>query len=190
MSSASSDEPNPIRDIIYAKLEKITEKNIQERFLHGDGPQMITEIIKDCMGDILALSGKHDEKVGTMATVLLHYLCTNLLIPTQRKTTLDDVYIDLVIPDTKTLKTNWNSSLVLCILTSTKKNHIEERIADAKKIQPNRENIWIISPMYIDSEYKTFVINSEQNSFSCIIDEINRFLDKAKSGKFRIFKAV
>ena len=184
------EEPNPIRDIIYQKLERLTEQKIQEEFLQGNGSKIINEIISDCKNGVLETPGEEDEKIGTMATVLMHYLCTNLLIPTQRKTTLDDVYIDIVIPDTKTLKINWNSSIVLCILTSTEKSQVEQRISDMKKIQPNQENIWIISPKPLDLEYKTFVVDSQENSFSEIINHINRFLDKNKSAKFRIFKAV
>ncbi len=183
------EEPNPIRDIIYQKLHQLTEKKIQEQFLQGNGSHIITEIITDCKKQILSIAGDEDEKIGTMATILMHYLCTCLLVPTQRKTFLDEIYIDLVIPDTKTLKINWNSSIVLCILTSTQKDSIEKRISDAKKVQPNHKNIWLVSPRHINTPYKTFVVDS-QNSFSDIIYHINQFLDKNKSGKFKIFKTV
>jgi len=183
-------EPSPIRDIVYQKLERLTEKKIQEGFLQGDGPRIIDEIVSDCRDGVLGTPGEDEEKIGTMVTVLMHYLCSSLLIPTQRKATLDDVYIDIVIPDTKTLKTSWNSSIVLCILTSTEKTYVEQRISDARRIQPNQENIWLVSPKPVDSEYKTFVVGSEENPFSQIIARINEFLDKNRSVKFRIFKAV
>ncbi len=185
------DEPNPVRDIVYQKLGQISERRIQEGFLQGGGPGIIDELVSDCMDGVLGVPGSDVENIGMMATVLMHYLCTILLIPTQRKTTLDGVHIDIVIPDTRTLKTNWNSSIVLCILTSAEKTHVEQRIADARRIQPNQENIWIISPVPIDTEYKTFTVGSrEKPAFAEIVDHINAFLEKNRSARFRIFKAV
>jgi len=183
-------EPNPIRDIVYRKLERLTERKIQEGFIRGDGPRIIDEIVSDCRDGVLGTPGDDEEKIGTMATVLLHYLCSSLLIPAQRKAVLDGVCIDMVIPDTKTLKTSWNSSVVLCILTSTERAYVEQRISDARRIQPNRENIWVVSPKPVGSECRTFVVGSEENPFSQIIARINEFLDRSRSVKFRIFKAV
>jgi len=184
------EEPNPIRDIVYQKLERLTEKKIQEGFLQGEGPKIIDEIVSDCRDGVLGTPGEDDEKIGTMAAVLLHYLCTALLIPAQRKTALDGVRIDIAIPDTRTLRTHWNSGIVLCILTSTEGAYVEQRISDARRVQPNRENIWLVSPRPIGSEHRTFVVGSEENSFSQIIAQINEFLDRSKSAKFRMFKAV
>ncbi len=184
------EEPDPIRDIVYQRLDKPSEKGIQEEFLQGNGREVIDELVSSCMDDILEVPGSPEENIAAMATVLMHYLCTTLLIPAQRKTVLDGTCIDIVIPDTRTLKTNWNSSVVLCILTSSERTHVEQRIADARRIQPNQENIWIISPGPVETEYRTFTIGSHENPFSSIIDRINEFLEKNRSARFRIFKAV
>ena len=182
-------DSDPIKDIVYRSIERFTEEEIQMAFLHKKGPEIINSIVSECICAIQDLTGETDENVCVMATVLMHYLCTILLIPTQRKTTLDDVYLDIVVPDTKTLRTAWNSSLVICMLSSTEQEYIKGRIADVERIQPNRGNIWLVSPGHINVRYKTFVIRYG-GSFSEIIDQINEFLKNNRSAKFRIFKAV
>jgi len=184
------EEPDPIRDIVYERLGQTTEEEIQSIFLRGEGPRLVAEIVRHCAGKIEGLPGDGDEKTAAMATVLMHYLCTVLLVPTQRKTEMDGVHVDIAIPDTRTLKTNWNSGIVLCILVSTERGYVERRIAEAKKVQPNQENIWIIAPRPVDSDHTTFVIDSEECSFSRIIGSINEFLDKNRSARFKIFKAT
>lgn len=184
------EEPDPIRDVVYERLGQTTEEEIQRIFLRGEGPRAVADIVRYCAERIKALPGDGDEKTAAMATVLMHYLCTVLLIPTQRKAELDGVHVDIAVPDTRTLKTNWNSGIVLCILASTRQNYVEKRIAEARKVQPNQENIWIIAPRPIDSEHTTFVIDSEECSFGRIIGSINEFLDKNRSARFKIFKAT
>ncbi len=180
----------PIRDIVYQRIADLTEAVIQEGFVRNNGPKIIDDIVSGCIGRVRRLPGDTDENIGIMATVIMHYLLTCLLIPSHRKVEVDDIPIDVVIPDIKTLGTSWNSCIILCILDCIDKECIERKISDAAKVQPNHDNIWIIAPRHIDVGYRTFAIGSMKCPFSGIITQINEFLDGNKSSRFRIFKAV
>ena len=204
-AAAATTTQDIIKDIIYQKLDQLTLNTIQEQFLANQGASTITEITQHCMPKILKIQSADDlnckdqnaiqeQNTATFATVLLHYLLTNLLIPSQRKTIMRQINIDIIIPDTKTLQTNWNSCLILCILYSTQKKYIENKIFEVKKIQPNQQNIWLVSPKSIPnvSPHKMFVVDSNptKNTFCTIIEQITKFVEKNRSSKFKIFKAV
>lgn len=176
---------DPVRDAVYSMIDGLTEERIRDMFLKGDGGSVIRDIVSGCASVTL---GDHARMAG-VATVLLHYLLTLLLIPSQRKTVLDGISVDIAIPDTVTLQTNWNSALVLCILESIDARYVESRICDARKIQPNLQNIWLVSPAPVCAPYNVFVIDAAE-SFSGIIQHINEFLAKNDASRFRIFKAV
>ena len=207
-------DPDLVRDIVYQKLEGLTKAGIQERFLRGRGPQTITEIMSHCRDGIRGMRGGgggggdddddddddgYDKTMAAAATVLMHYLCTVLLIPAQRRVTVKGIGIDMAIPDTRTLSTNGDHAVVLCILESVRRPYVDARIADAKKVQPDPGNLWVISPRPVDTGHRTFVADPADCSLSGIIDAINGFLDGCGGGgggggggasKLRIFGAA
>ena len=65
---------------------------------------------------------------------------------------------------------------------------MDEKIAQLKKIQPMKENIWVILSEDISIDCKSFVLSKENNSFSKIIFEIAQFSNVGKSNKFKILK--
>ena len=204
--TGGAQDPDPVRDIVYQKLEELTERGIQERFLRGRGPQTITEIMSHCRDGIRGMrnggdgcgdgddNDVDDERMAAAATVLMHYLCTVLLIPAQRRVTLDGIGIDMVIPDTRTLGTNGDHAVILCILESVRRPYVDARIADAKKVQSDPRNVWVVSPRPVDTGHRTFVADPADCSLSGIIDAINGFLDGCGGGgggaKLRIFGAA
>ncbi len=95
------DEINPIKEYLfdYIKNSDSIPKLISEKKFD----QVIEEIVHNCYEKILTM-GEKNEAVGVLATGILHYLLTNALITSQRKIECDDIELDIVIPDIKTLE--------------------------------------------------------------------------------------
>ena len=149
--------------------------------------EIIDDVIANCYDKIITL-GEKDESVGVLATRLLHYLLTNALINSQRKVEYKGTEIDIVIPDIKTLEKDPKKSLLICIPKSSNKNIIEEKISQLEKIQPEKENIWVVLSENVSINKKYFLLSKENNSFSKIIFEIAQFSNVHGTNKFKILR--
>ncbi len=179
------EESNPVKDYLFEYIknsETIPKLIVEKKF-----DQIIDEITKNCYDKILTM-GEKDEVVGVLATGLLHYLLTNALITSQRKIEYDGNELDIVIPDIKTLEKDSKKTLLVCIPKSSDKKIINEKITQLEKIQPNKENIWIVLSENIPLDKKTFVLSKENNSFSKIIFEIAQFSNVHGTSKFKILR--
>jgi|TARA_B100001105_G_scaffold142393_1_gene114138 hypothetical protein len=180
-----SDEINPIKEYLFEYIEKseyivklITEKKFDI---------IINKIIENCYDKIISMDEK-DEAVGVLATGILHYLLTNALLNSQRKVDYQGTELDIVIPDIRTLEKDPKMTLLIIIPKSSNKKVIEEKIIQLTKIQPIKENIWVVLSENIDIDYKTFVLSKENNSFTKIIFEIAQFSNVGRSNKFKILR--
>jgi hypothetical protein len=179
------EEPNPIKDYIFDYIEN--SNTIQELTAQKKFDKVIDEITQNCYDKIISMGDK-DEAVGVLATGLLHYLLTNALINSQRKVDCQGFEIDIIIPDFKTLEKDPKKTLIICIPKSTDKKIIEEKISQLEKIQPEKENIWVVLSENISTDKKSFVLSKENNSFSKIIFEIARFSNVGGTNKFKILR--
>ena len=180
------EEPNPVKDYLFDYISK-SEKQIEKLISDKKFSEIIDDVIANCYDKIITLE-ERDESIGILATGLLHYLLTNALINTQRKIVHQGIEIDIVIPDIKTLEKDPKKALLICIPKSTNKNVIEEKISQLEKIQPEKENIWVVLSENISINKKSFVISKEDNSFSKIIFEIAQFSNVNDTNKFKILR--
>jgi hypothetical protein len=180
------EEPNPVKDYLFNYLSKSKEK-IEKLISEEKFSEIIDDVIANCYDKIITLGGK-DESVGVLATGLLHYLLTNALINSQRKVEHKGIEIDIVIPDMKTLDKDPKKTLLICIPKSSNKNIIEEKISQLEKIQPERENIWVVLSENVSINQKYFLLSKENNSFSKIIFEIAQFSNVHGTNKFKILR--
>ncbi|MEO2220934.1 MAG: hypothetical protein ABGW55_05195 [Nitrosopumilus sp.] len=180
-----SDEINPIKEYLFEYIEK--SKDIVELIAEKKFDIIINKIIENCYDTIISMDGK-DEAVGILATGILHYLLTNALLNSQRKVDYQGTELDIVIPDIRTLEKDAKMTLLIIIPKSSDKKVIEEKIAQVTKIQPIKENIWVVLSENIDIDYKTFVLSKENNSFTKIIFEIAQFSNVGRSNKFKILR--
>ena len=179
------DESNPVKDTLFEYIknnEEISELIRQKKF-----DEIIENILDNCYEKIIKLTNRA-EALGILATGLLHYLLTNALINSQRKVEYNNVEIDIVIPDIKTLEKDPKKTLVIGIAKSTDNQTIEKKISELEKIQPEKENIWMVLPEEIQINKKSFIISKENNSFSKIIFEIARFTNVGGANKFKILR--
>ena len=180
-----SEEASPIKEYLFEyikKSEEITELIAGKKF-----DTIINKITKNCYDKIISMD-KKDEAVGVLATGILHYLLTNALLNSQRKIDYKGTELDIVIPDIRTLEKDSKMTLVIIIPKTSDKKVIEEKINRLTKIQPVKENIWVVLSENIDIDYKTFVLSKENNSFSKIIFEIAQFSNVGRSNKFKILR--
>ena len=179
------EEPNPIKDYLFEYIEN--SQKISELIKLKKFDQIIYDIIKNCYDKILSMADK-EETVGVLATGILHYLLTNALITSQRKVDYKKTEIDIIIPDLKTLEKDPKKTLLICIPKSSDKKIIKEKISQLEKIQPEKENIWVVLSKKIQIDKKQFILSKENNSFSKIIFEIAQFSNVGGTNKFKILK--
>ena len=180
-----SDEVNPIKELLFEYVKK--SNNIENLIREKKFDVIINEVIKNCYDKII-LMDKKEEAVGILATGILHYLLTNALLNSQRKVDYQGMELDIVIPDTRTLEKDAKMTLLILIPKSSDKKIIDEKISQLRKIQPTKENIWVVLSEDIPLDCKSFVLSKENNSFSKIIFEIAQFSNVGKSNKFKILR--
>ena len=115
-------------------------------------------------------------------------MLTNSLINSQRKIEYNGTEIDIVIPDIKTLEKDPNKTLVILILKTLDKKKITKRIQQLQKIQPVKQNIWLVLMKNFDFENKTYVLKKDKSSLSKIIFDIGKFLNGQGENKIKILR--
>ena len=180
-----SEETNPIKDLLFDYIEK--SNNITNLIYEKKFDFIINEIIENCYDKII-LMDKKEEAVGILATGILHYLLTNALLNSQRKVNYQGVELDVVIPDIRTLEKDAKMTLLILIPKTSDVTIINKKITDLKKIQPVKENIWVVLSEDIPLDCKSFVLSKEKNTFSKIIFEIAQFSNVNGTNKFKILR--
>lgn len=179
------EESNPVKDYLFEYIKN--SQTIPQLIIEKKFDSVIDEIIKNCYDHVVSL-GEKDESIGMLATGILHYLLTNALITSQRKVMYKKQELDVVVPDAKTLEKDPKKTLLICIPKSSDSNQINEKIEKLEKIQPEKENIWIVLSENIQLGKKSFVLDKEQGSFRKIIFEIGKFSNIRGSNKFKILR--
>jgi hypothetical protein len=180
------EEPNPVKDILFDHLLK-SERENQGLILQSKFAEIIDDALSNCYDKVITM-GERETSLGILATGLLHYLLTNALLSSQRKITSDEIEIDIVIPDLKTLQSDPKKSLVICIPKTLDKKTIEQKITEIQNIQPKNENIWLVLTQKLDLPNKTYVIGKKDSSFSKIIYDIAQFVNVQGQSKFKILR--
>jgi hypothetical protein len=178
-----------VKDLLYQELAKITEEKIQLDISKGQSSKSIDEIMSSCYPKILQIGGNVDENVGIFTESLMHYLLTISLIPSQRKVLQNNVEIDIIIPDLKTLNSNPKDSIIIYFPKISNEELIKHGIFKLEKIQPVKENIWLVLRSDLQMKNKTYHIDSNDGSFAKILDDITEFLSSRKQSKFKIIKS-
>ena len=160
------------------------------------------DIISACYDDVISVCPKKELALGVLATGILHYILTKALIKSQRNISHCGVDVDIVIPDAKTLECDPHRTLLICIAKADDSVMLQKIISDASRIQPVKENIWIILPSNTshdllresdstivttsdggdDTGVKIFVISKDGGSFVGIFSKIGEFVNYGGRG--------
>jgi len=178
------EEENPIKEYLFEQI-KNSEQKFQKLFSQEKMNEIIENILDICYDKV---SEENKEKsLGILATGIMHYMLTNAMITSQRKVDYNGTQIDIVIPDLKTLENDPKKSLIICILDTSDRKKNEEKIKDLEKIQPEKQNIWVVTSKDFGFENKTYEIKKGGN-FNHIIFDISRFVNIQGSNKFKILR--
>lgn len=177
-----------VKNLLYQELDKIPEEKIQLGISKGHSSKIIDEIISNCYPKILQIGGNIDENLGIFAESLMHYLLTISLIPSQRKVSQNNVEIDIIIPDLKTLNSNPKDSIIIYFPKVGNDVMIEHGLLKLEKIQPAKENIWLVLRADLQMKNRTYHIDN-YGSFTKILDDITEFLSSRKQSKLKIVKS-
>lgn len=179
---------SPVKDVLYRELAKLTEKKIQSEISKNNSSKIINEIISNCYSKILQITGEKDENFGILAESLMHYLMTISLIPSQRKVSVNNIDLDIVIPSLILLKEKPEDSLIIYFPKSGNIEKVNQRITEIKKIA-SRENIWLVLHTDLPVNEKKYLIGNDNDSFNNILEDITKFLSKRKQSKLKILKS-
>ncbi len=179
------EESNPVKEYLFNYIEK-SEKRFHQLFSQSKMDEIINDILDNCY-DKVAIMGNKEESLGILATGILHYMLTNAHLTSQRKVVYQGVEIDIVIPDLKTLEKDPKKTLIIYISKTVDKNIIAEKLKKLEKIQPQKQNIWLVLTQDLRLG-KTYLIQKENSSFSNIIFDIAQFANVQGHNKFKILR--
>jgi hypothetical protein len=108
-------------------------------------------------------------------------------LPSERKVEIKDgLTLDIVIPSLPSLFRDPNKSIIIQIIKDKKTDL--NKVENLEFLQPNRQNIWLISIRYLSiakyTEYSIFP-NHTSHKYSNIITDIDKFLKSTQDKSFR-----
>lgn len=130
------------------------------------------DILERCIKKLPERTTSDEITLAALCEALLHFMLTASLLPSERKIRLQGVELDIVIPSSKVLLKSPNKSLVIQVV----KGNLEEKVMQARTVQPHRENIWLVSASPLPTEYKNYHLGTEGLHYSRVISDINAFL--------------
>ena len=176
---------------LYSVIDELGKQNIQKDLVSSDlqASRKYLQIIMDTCLSRLRNTSKieiADNLVLDLCEALLHFMLTASTLPSARKIEVNKkLKIDLAIPNVRCLMKNPQKAVVIAIIrepVSIKK------ISQLKSIQPEIDNIWLISarPLQIPNlrNYSVFQRGSSKR-FCDIIVDIKKFLRKAGDKSIR-----
>lgn len=169
-----------VREIGKEKIQKDVTSRIQS------SRKYIDLLMNKSIDRLIATdeSLDHDRVIGTLSEALLHFMLTISILPSERKIRLNaESVIDVVIPNLRNLKANPSKSIIVQFI---KQGPDLNNVSKLQFIQPNHENIWIVSSKPLpDVKYKTYSIFPD--SYSNIIIDIHKFLKQTGDKSLRFF---
>ena len=178
-------ENSPIKDALYSKISAIGEESIHNLLLEKKYSELFEIIYENVLKSI---KEKFDENeiAGTLMESLIHYIFTEMLIPSQRKIIYENIEFDIVIPNLMELKKNPETSILIFFVKSSNHDIFKHKIEQVKKIQKSNENIWVISKDEISISQRIYKI--EKEAFSRFLQDTQNFTESKNMNKLNIFK--
>lgn len=178
---------------MYSIIGEIGKEKIQSDVTSDIG--LSRYYIQMIMGKCERRIGVTDEEaMGSLCEALLHFMLTVCTLPSSRKVQIDNVDLDIVIPNINTLKNFPDRAIVIQI--SKEANEMNEyQPRNFMQVQPNDKNLWIISKHQISKRYINYIVKLKGNTkygpdvrnFSNIIYDIHKFLNQTGDKSLRFF---
>ncbi len=190
-----------IKEILYAEIDKMG-KNYIRTILSSDisnSKTVINLLLNNC-SNLLNKDNLYEDEFVSFSEALLHFILTMSMIPAERKISVDDIEVDVLVPNYRNLKVD-NDKAILIHFFKNKNENINESIEKLSKIQKNINNIWIVSSKNVHLNLDTFIVsqflstnttttnynNKFNYPFSEILIKIDEFLKKINYSGLKIF---
>ena len=174
-------------------------KIISESLLSEDisnSKTVISLLLNNCT-NLLNENNPVEDELVLFAEALLHFVLTVSMIPAERKVSVNDVAIDVLVPNSKNLKADSDKAVTIHFFKDRAED-IDEAIAKLSKVQKNTNNIWVVSSKKIKNlNLNTFIASpyysnndSDENPdfpFSVILIKIDEFLKNINYSGLKIF---
>ena len=177
-------ENSPIKDALYAKIDDIGQEPIHQLLLNKKFSELFERIYEPVIHSISDID--EYEKHGTLAESLTHYLFTEMLIPSQRKITFENIELDMIIPNTTELQKHSQNTIIIFFVKISNIEQVKQKIQDLKKLQKDDTKIWIISKSHMEIPQPTYI--TEKESFGKFLKDAQNFIKTKKMNKLNIFK--
>jgi hypothetical protein len=181
-----------IKQILYSEIENIGKEKIQAQINSNieSSQKYIDKIMSECITKLTHESNDDDYyniTIATLCEVLLHFMLTICTLPSERKIRVkNDLILDVIIPNLQSLKIKPDKSIIIQVIKD--KMMDLNKISELEFLQPNHENIWLISATSLSAtRYTTYTVfpNSGLHNYSNIIIDIDNFLKETEDKSFR-----
>ena len=139
------DYSEQIKEILYETIAEVTEEKLHS-MLNNQNYQILNDVIFPSLEKIKKLNENLVENLGIFATSIMHYILTNMMIPSQRKIIEKNIEIDIAIPRIKEIK----DGLIISFAKTDNISELNNIVNDLVKIQPNRNNVWVVATKKLD----------------------------------------
>ena len=173
-----------MKNELYSVLNEFGKENIQIEFQNNINSSIpkIKEILSKTIAtiyekkDIIDSDSDNFEKpLSILCESFLHFLLTTTSLPSQRKIMLNELEIDLVIPDIKTLYKDPKKTLIIIFYKDS--STTTEYIKKLDNIQKNKENIWLVSSTPLDINYRNYVLYENKEEYQTLFTN-NKTIDE------------
>jgi hypothetical protein len=180
-----------IKQILYSVIEDIGKEKIQTEITSSiESSQKYIDIImgKSITNISSESNDDYDATIAILCEALLHFMVTICTLPSERKIQVkDDLVLDIIIPSLQRLRTKPDKSIIIQII---KENRELNKISQLEFLQPDLENIWLISakPLSTTTKYTTYSVfpDGGLHKYSNIMIDINNFLKETGDKSFRL----
>ena len=172
-----------MKNELYSVLNEFGKENIQIEFQNNINSSIpkIKEILSKTIATIYEKkenidsdSNNFEKPLSILCESFLHFLLTTTSLPSQRKIMLNELEIDLVIPDIKTLYKDPKKTLIIIFY---KDSSTTEYIKKLDNIQKNKENIWLVSSTPIDINYRNYFLYENKEEYQTLFTN-NKTIDE------------
>jgi hypothetical protein len=181
-----------IKGVLYSVIEEIGKGDIQVNVAsHIESSQKYLDIIMNqCITKLPYEpdNNKRDIIIAILGEALLHFMLTICTLPSERKIQVkNDLILDVIIPNLQSLKIKPDKSIIIQVIKDKRMDL--NKTSQLEFLQPNHENIWLISAKPLSAtKYTTYTVfpkNSGLHNYSNIIIDIDNFLKETEDKSFR-----
>jgi hypothetical protein len=167
-----------IKEILYDEIDKIGKNHIRTLLTNDiSNSRTIIDLVLNNCSNLINKDSIYEDEFVSFSEALLHFILTMSMIPAERKISIDDTPVDILVPNSKNLKMNNDNAIIIHFIKDRNEN-INETIAKLSSIQKNTNNIWIVSSSSsllnnIDLDIHTFIVTPSLSIPTAITTTIN-----------------